>query len=124
MMKDYPTLRDQIGNWCRHFNGVQNDTCRAGVPYDSVRVQEKRLPCFKNQGCSHLCASASFRTSAELDVEVARQEAAAAAFLTELAEGKTCPHCHTPIESREQVGRCVYSYPCGCRHQGTLPKER
>lgn len=35
-----------------------------------------------------------------------------------------CPHCGAHVESMEQVGRCVYSRPCGCRQlQGRVPKE-
>lgn len=42
-------------------------------------------------------------------------------FLVEMAEGKTCPHCHQPIEKKEQRGRCVYALPCGHRlYQGKL----
>ena len=48
-----------------------------------------------------------------------------AAFLTELAEGKTCPHCHVPITKLYQVGRCVYNRGCRCRqYQGVVPKEK
>lgn len=42
-------------------------------------------------------------------------EAKVSAFITELFEGKNCPHCHTPLERKEQVGCCVYGVPCGCR---------
>lgn len=48
-----------------------------------------------------------------------------AAFFTELAEGKTCPHCHAPITELYQVGRCVYNRGCRCRqYQGVVPKEK
>lgn len=48
-----------------------------------------------------------------------------AAFLTELAEGKTCPHCHAPITELYQVGRCVYNRGCRCRqYQGVVPKDK
>lgn len=51
------------------------------------------------------------------------QEKVVAEFLKTLAEGKVCPHCKQPIEKREQVGRCVYARPCGCRlYQGKLKK--
>lgn len=51
------------------------------------------------------------------------QEAAIAAFIQELTDGKTCPHCHAPIKQRYQLGRCVYAKPCGHRqYQGVVPK--
>lgn len=53
------------------------------------------------------------------------ESAFVAAFITELAEGKTCPHCHKPITELYQVGRCVYNRGCGCRqYQGVVPKEK
>lgn len=36
-----------------------------------------------------------------------------------------CIHCKRLIEKLEQVGRCVYARPCGCRqYQGKLRKEK
>lgn len=53
------------------------------------------------------------------------EKAAIAAFFTELAEGKTCPHCHAPITTLYQVGRCVYNRGCRCRqYQGVVPKDK
>jgi hypothetical protein len=118
------TLEEQIANWCRHFNGVQNETCRIGIAYRDVRAADKKLPCLKNEGCSHLCPSASFRTPEEVALQAEQEREAAKLFLQELAEGKTCPHCHKLIERRAQVGRCVYALPCGCRlYQGTKRQQ-
>lgn len=46
------TLREQLERKCVHFNGIQNDTCRAGCHYDKMdegrRVPYRAaLPCFK-----------------------------------------------------------------------------
>ena len=42
-------LRDQLirkaETDCRHFNGIQNACCRAGVSYEALRDDDKRLPC-------------------------------------------------------------------------------
>ncbi len=39
-------------------------------------------------------------------------------------ENDTCLHCHAHITEMKQHGRCVYSYPCGCRqYQGKLPEK-
>lgn len=120
------SLAEQIGNWCRHFNGIDKGTCKAGVRYEDVRgsVASKTYPCFKENGCAERCPSTSFLSEQEIAEEVKRSQEHAAKFLAELAEGKTCPHCHRPIEKRRQVGRCVYASPCGCRqYQGTLPES-
>jgi hypothetical protein len=39
---------------------------------------------------------------------------AAARLLARLASGR-CPHCAAVVDREEQVGRCVYAHPCGCR---------
>lgn len=39
------------------------------------------------------------------------QQAFIATFLTNMFEGKICPHCQAPIEKKEQVGCCVYAQP-------------
>jgi hypothetical protein len=37
--------RQRVGK-CRHFNGLMNDKCEAGVVYDELRKDGKDLPCF------------------------------------------------------------------------------
>lgn len=122
------SLGEQIGNWCRHYNGLMNDTCNAGVNYDDVRGNDKApaaYPCFKDSNCAERCDSASFLSEQEVAEEVKRTQEHAARFLTELAEGKTCPHCHKPITQLYQVGRCVYNRGCRCRqYQGVVPKDK
>lgn len=118
--------KEQIANWCRHFNGTQNDTCKAGIRYEDVRdgLAHKTYPCFKENGRADQCPSASFLSEQEVDAEMERIAIAAGAFFTKLAEGKVCPHCNAPIAKRLQVGRCVYARPCGHRqYQGKLPDE-
>jgi hypothetical protein len=35
-----------------------------------------------------------------------------------------CPNCNSHIDEMEQVGRCVYAKPCGCRlWQGAVPEK-
>lgn len=56
---------------CKHFNGVQNDACKVGVQYETVRVQGQGLPClpmYQGPGCPS-CAKIEFPTEAELDAE-------------------------------------------------------
>lgn len=36
-------------------------------------------------------------------------------------KSETCPHCGAHVEAMVEIGRCVYSRPCGCRqYQGKL----
>lgn len=70
MKKEHrPTLREQIENKCVHFNGMMNDTCKAGVDYDSVKVAREPgkgwdLPCFKDRKpCSITCDKQQFPTA-------------------------------------------------------------
>ena len=124
---NHKSLAEQIGNWCRHFNGIDRGTCKAGVRYidiKGVEVASRTYPCFKDNNCADRCPSASFLSAQEVVEEVKRSQEIAARFLTELAEGKTCPHCHAPITKRYQVGRCVYAKPCGHRqYQGKLTES-
>jgi len=116
------TLEEQFANWCIHFNGIGNDACKINIPYDTVTDNHKRrLPCIKEFGCSEFCPSACFPTEEEVAAKVAEIKKAAAAFLETMADGKVCPHCSVPIESKRKVGRCIYVYPCGHRlGQGQL----
>lgn len=117
----HPSLNDQIANKCRHFNGIMNDTCEVGISYKSVRDPKLGIPCLKEHDCAERCTSVSFLSPEEVAEKEAEISQFVKTFLTEMAEGKNCPHCHTPIEAREQVGRCIYLQPCGCRlGQGSL----
>jgi hypothetical protein len=57
------------------------------------------------------------------------EDKAIAAFLNRLSDlcsGKSdiCIHCQKQVNKLEQVGRCVYASPCGCRqYQGTVPER-
>lgn len=39
---------------CRHFNGVQNKTCEAGICYKSIQVDQP-LPCIKKYAIGATC---------------------------------------------------------------------
>lgn len=125
------TLREQIADRCRHFNGIQNDCCKAGVRYRSVEVPDARpirLPCFKADAFRRVgepeiplpdCAARSFLTADEVEAEAAEHEASIRAFLEKTAAG-ICAVCNGSLEPRRQVSRCIYG-ACGHRiGQGTL----
>jgi hypothetical protein len=75
MMK---SLYEQKANKCRHFNGLMNDACEAGVNYADVRKgrgagRGYALPCFKDDSAEHPechCGKQSFKTHAEIESEI------------------------------------------------------
>lgn len=111
--------------WCRHYSGMMNKSCDAGVEYDSIKdtsVVPYRFHCI-HADTAVPCALRAEYTPEEIE-ERHRQIAAAltrfASFLG--GESDECPHCGTTIESAEKIGRCVYARPCGCRvMQGEVP---
>ncbi|SRR6266568_971985 len=114
--------------WCRHFNGIQNKICKMGIAYDLVGIKRENgpgymWPCFKDQGCTERCGHASFLSPEEVAEKEREASEALQRYLTNMAND-ICPQCERPIEEKKQVGRCVYSWPCGHRlYQGTLPKK-
>ena len=124
-MSEHKTLEQQIGNKCRHFNGIMNDTCKAGIRYKDVRDSTShpyRWPCFRDEADGLSCSAVSYYTPDEVAAQVAESKAALNAFLSKL-NNNICPHCDTPLTYKRQVGRCVYG-SCGCRlYQGKLTEE-
>ena len=69
------SLYEQKANKCRHFNGLMNDKCEAGVSYESVRVSGEpgkgyNLPCFKDCSVGCTCKNQSFKTHDEITAEI------------------------------------------------------
>lgn len=63
------SLHEQLARKCIHFNGVMNDTCKAGIKYADVRIGKPyKFPCLKQGG---ECVHAKFRTEEEVNKEVA-----------------------------------------------------
>lgn len=114
--------------FCRHYRGMHMKVpCLAGLDPAQYgdRARPATSPCYSVERHNE-CPSFAGYTQAEIDEDnqfVAR-------FLVKLAaltggEGERCIHCDAPLEKLEQVGRCVYARPCGCRqYQGTLPKKK
>lgn len=113
-------------DWCRHYNGIPNKTCKAGMSYDAVRdtsSKPARWPCI-NADAVTACPWFEHYT----DEEIEKTDRAVSQFLEgieALSSGKSdvCPHCGKQITSMRQVRRCVYA-SCGCRlWQGTIPQR-
>lgn len=73
------TLHQQIACHCKHFNGLQNSACDAGVQYDSVKDESRkgfgRWPCWR-EGEELTCEKRKFLTPEEVEAEVQEIEAA------------------------------------------------
>ena len=61
----------------------------------------------------------------ELSPGMAQAAREALTGLANLQSGKSdlCFMCKQSVQRREQRGRCVYLYPCGCYYQGQLPRK-
>lgn len=66
-----------IQSRCIHFNGMINDTCAAGVNYNSVMViapGSSKLPCLHREGLhGGSCDKAHFRSEKESEQEAERE---------------------------------------------------
>jgi hypothetical protein len=97
------SLHDQLARKCIHFNGVMNDTCKAGVKYADVRIDKPyKFPCLKQGG---ECPQAEFRTEDQVTELIAKMEedstkALAAYIMVKAHYAKT----------KEQSGKV----PCQC----------
>lgn len=118
------TLEQQIQARCVHFNGLINERCEIGIEYLSVRDSSRspyRWPCHKGAGggdCHTVCHRAEFLTDEQAKNEADETRGMLDAFFSKIESG-ICPHCDTEIKARQQVGRCAYAEPCGCRlYQG------
>jgi hypothetical protein len=52
------SIKEQIENKCKHFNGVQHIKCKAGVEYESIRDMSTippKLPCLFDSGARPTC---------------------------------------------------------------------
>lgn len=76
------SLAQQIGGSCKHFTGISNETCKAGVNYrehagGSNKGYACRLPCTGDDGCSWAkdervvpCALREWYTPEEIQAQV------------------------------------------------------
>jgi hypothetical protein len=101
--------------FCKHFNGMRNDTCRAGIEYLSLGVRGGlEYPCLKRardpEGTPRVkCSKCEYPTQAELDAEAAESaarfeknvtaRAAIVAHAKDHPEDNTipCPACKTGV---------------------------
>jgi hypothetical protein len=107
---------------------MMNKACKAGVAYDTVKDDSKhgleRFPCFKNEPSdpirTDLCPLAEYLTEEQAKAKADETTARLRARFQREADG-FCGSCDQKVERKQQVGRCIYNAPCGCRvGQGRL----
>src|SRR5690242_19617153 len=110
-------MSEHLDRWqrtCRHFTGIQHDTCDAGVNYRTIR--DVSGPGMAKWHCTDpdsptKCPLFSAYTVQEAEQMEREIEESITSFLTKLNSG-ICPECDKSVEPRRQVGRCVYG-ACG-----------
>lgn len=116
---------------CRHFNGLQNKTCKAGVDYGEVRIAGCALPCLhRGSDARPMAECARYEEvtdddfaalRAEIDVALERHRKAAPAIMEirKAHKGKSargvieCPCCEGKLHwsisgyNGHMHGRCT-----------------
>ena len=115
----------QLQQRCRHFTGLFQATCQAGVAY----WPEGPQPCLGAYDTGkHVCPHREFPTPAEAQILATAQQAARAEAVQQMQArmtAKQCLHCGHPYDTLRQVGHCVYASPCGHRqYHGQLAQQR
>lgn len=64
------TIEQQIAGKCKHFNGIMNESCKAGILYKDVRSDDKpfNFPCIDRE--FHNCSSVIFPTAEEVEEQI------------------------------------------------------
>lgn len=123
------TLSEQIGGWCKHYNGLVGRGCKdeperkcdAGVVYltikstDEARKGFERYPCFR-EGEGVPCEKRHFPTPEEVAAEVAKHEA----MWERLKLGIEAAHKDAQIQGFKRGRGGVGSVACPVCKSGTL----
>lgn len=94
---------------CRHFNGIQNKQCRAGIAYSEVVSKISLFPCFADEGAK-CCASYAEPTPDEIQHSQIETQRIASLFIRGLS---SC--CIAPLDMSQVI-------PKGQPHAGHGPR--
>lgn len=120
------TITEQIQNWCRHFTGISNKTCKIGLNYDDVKdstTSPFKWPCFASGLMSGgTCGSCSFPTKEEAQAKAHEMESksnvAILAYI-EIQKQKgdsgtiECPKCKGELHWAKANNKHIRA-KCGC----------
>ena len=121
----HETLRDKLIREkqvdCRHFNGIQNKTCEAGVNYDVLTEDGKYvLPCKKNFIAINrdpaLCESFQTRTPEEATAYADRR----LALMNRTLDACEAAHADAATKGLRKGHGGVSSMPCPTKCGGIL----
>src|ERR1700733_6641154 len=102
---------------CKHFRGIQHDTCKAGVNYHELLGSGAgcfaHMPCFSDTQSPVECTKRELYTPEESEIEEQENEQAIEQFLSRIRRHEC--DCGKSVDSYRQVGHCVYREPCGHR---------
>ena len=109
--------RDKRVKTCRHFNGIQHDTCGAGVRYRDLTgyvpggIAERSLPCLPPPHNLPLaaCPYLAFKTAEEIEAEEKAWERS-----VDLLRRGLSPCCEAPLDVSHVIERG--------RHKGHGPR--
>lgn len=119
------SIAEQYMNWCLHYEGIQNEFCKAGI---NIRQHVGgpdlgwglRTPCIKSNNVN-TCPLVQFPTQEEAEKHAREVQQHINQTLSELSVG-ACPVCHKAVK-QIQNGDCVYG-TCGHRlYQGEVMPE-
>ena len=109
----FPTLAEQIAGRCKHFTGMMNKTCAAGVLYDDVKeVPGVNIPCLLRHGGDAIdCAKREFPTPTEVAEEVEQEVEQIEKVFRDIQA------------AREAIVEKIGPYKCGVTHgvSGKIP---
>lgn len=102
---------------CKHFNGIQHDTCDAGINYHELLGSGAgcfaHMPCFSDEQSTVECHKRQLYTLAESEAEEQEIEQSIEQFLGRMRRHEC--ECGKSVDNYKQVGHCVYREPCGHR---------
>lgn len=105
---------------CKHFNGIMNKVCLAGVLYESVRNEKGSLsdrnvyPCFEGTDCEIVCLKREWMTQEDVE-EREKDIANHVQKMVENSRNGGCMICGEQVEYMIQVHQAMYAHPCNHR---------
>jgi hypothetical protein len=99
---------------CKHFRGIQFETCEVGVVMETLT---RPLPCLEGFGPvktpPDTCPKRELMTEEDYAAEARAFQEAASRAARLIAQG-LCVDCEKPIAPTSRAGRCLYA-ACGHR---------